>query len=162
MVWLFAFLFTLATKFCKIHACRLIFPRSVFLHHLLPLFYFAQVNPASYNSFRYGLVLLYLGTLLTVIGYHNGWIAFIRYVGFGLAGAGLVCVAGATYKSCSGLSRAQAVSIPYCTYYKARLTKFWNARTFLLIRITRCISTIGYKNNALVRLDRAVHTRTVL
>ena len=67
------------------------------------------MSPAAYNSFRYGLVLLYLGTLLVVIGYHNGWIAFIRYIGFGLAGGGLACVGMASYKSCARLARAQAV-----------------------------------------------------
>ena len=31
-----------------------------------------------FSTFRYGMVLLYVGTLLIVIGYHNPWIVFAR------------------------------------------------------------------------------------
>ena len=30
------------------------------------------------STFRYGMILLYVGTLLIVIGYHNPWIVFAR------------------------------------------------------------------------------------
>ena len=32
----------------------------------------------TYSTFRYGMVTVYVGTLLMVIGYHNPWIAFTR------------------------------------------------------------------------------------
>ena len=32
----------------------------------------------SYNAFRYGMITLYVGTLLMVIGYHNPWMTFSR------------------------------------------------------------------------------------
>ena len=32
----------------------------------------------SYNAFRYGMITLYVGTLLMVIGYHNPYMAFSR------------------------------------------------------------------------------------
>ena len=34
----------------------------------------------TYSTFRYGMITVYVGTLLMVIGYHNPWIAFTRYV----------------------------------------------------------------------------------
>ena len=36
----------------------------------------------TYSTFRYGMITVYVGTLLMVIGYHNPWIAFTRYVLF--------------------------------------------------------------------------------
>ena len=32
----------------------------------------------SYNAFRYGMISIYVGTLLMVIGYHNPYMAFSR------------------------------------------------------------------------------------
>lgn len=32
----------------------------------------------TYNAFRYGMITLYVGTLLMVIGYHNPWMGFSR------------------------------------------------------------------------------------
>ena len=32
------------------------------------------------TSFRYGLVLLYVGTLFVVVGYHKPWVDFSRYI----------------------------------------------------------------------------------
>ena len=32
----------------------------------------------SYNAFRYGMITLYVGTLLMVIGYHNPWMHYSR------------------------------------------------------------------------------------
>ena len=32
----------------------------------------------TYSTFRYGMITVYVGTLLMVIGYHNPWIAFTR------------------------------------------------------------------------------------
>ena len=34
----------------------------------------------TYSTFRYGMITVYVGTLLMVIGYHNPWIAFTRLV----------------------------------------------------------------------------------
>ena len=34
----------------------------------------------TYSTFRYGMITVYVGTLLMVIGYHNPWIAFTRYL----------------------------------------------------------------------------------
>ncbi len=65
----------------------------------------------AYNSFRYGLVLLYLGTLLVVIGYHNSWMSFIRYAGFVMVFAGLGCVGVSGWQSCRMFARAQAVRV---------------------------------------------------
>ena len=69
------------------------------------------MSPTAYNSFRYGLVMLYLGTLLVVIGYHNSWISFVRYAGFVMAAAGMSSMIAASWKSCSSFAREQAVSV---------------------------------------------------
>lgn len=36
------------------------------------------------------MVFLYLGTLLVVIGYHNPWVAFVKFIGILLAVAGVL------------------------------------------------------------------------
>ena len=59
--------------------------------------------------FRYGLVGLYLGTLLLVIGYHNAWLWFLRYVGMVLVILGSVGVAAAAAQSCFRVTRAREV-----------------------------------------------------
>ena len=40
----------------------------------------AWIKIPTYNAFRYGMITLYVGTLLMVIGYHNPWMAFSRYL----------------------------------------------------------------------------------
>ncbi|CAB4062716.1 unnamed protein product [Lepeophtheirus salmonis] len=49
-------------------------------------------SPFIFNIFRYGLALLYLGSLFIVIGYHNPWIAFIRYIGLSMIILGMACL----------------------------------------------------------------------
>lgn len=65
------------------------------------------MSPVIYNAFRYGLVLLYLGTLFVVIGYHNPWVGFIRYLGLGMVIVGLFLVCCAVGQSCSRYSQRQ-------------------------------------------------------
>ncbi|TRY67818.1 hypothetical protein TCAL_16962 [Tigriopus californicus] len=59
------------------------------------------MSPVIYNAFRYGLVLLYLGTLFVVIGFHNPWVGIIRYLGLGMVIVGLFLVTCAVVQSCS-------------------------------------------------------------
>ncbi len=70
------------------------------------------MTPLIYNTFRYGLVLLYLGTLFVVIGYHNPWVGFIRYVGLAMVALGLFCVGIATGQSCFRGIRSHRVRPP--------------------------------------------------
>ena len=51
------------------------------------------------------MVLLYLGTLFMVIGYHNNWVAFIRYIGITMVTMGVACVGSAVGKSLNQLVR---------------------------------------------------------
>ena len=36
------------------------------------------MSSKSYGLFRYAMVLLYIGTMLVVLGYHNVWLGFIK------------------------------------------------------------------------------------
>lgn len=58
----------------------------------------------SYNAFRYGMITLYVGTLLMVIGYHNPWMHYSRAFGFSLAIFGIGMIVTAFVKSCKNLS----------------------------------------------------------
>ena len=63
----------------------------------------------SHNTFRYGLILVYLGTLFIVIGFHNAWVAFVRYIGFVMVCVGLASLTSAVLQSCQGYSRSNRV-----------------------------------------------------
>ena len=80
---------------------------------LTNLFSPSWMSPQIYNTFRYGLVLLYLGTLFIVIGYHNPWVNFIRYVGLAMVGIGLVCAGSAIGQTCSRIARHHSVLLNY-------------------------------------------------
>ena len=62
------------------------------------------MSPAIYNTFRYGLVLLYLGTLFVVLGYHNPWVGFVRYMGLAMVVLGLIFVSSALGQSFTRLA----------------------------------------------------------
>ncbi|XP_059081786.1 uncharacterized protein LOC131879466 [Tigriopus californicus] len=69
------------------------------------------MSPVIYNAFRYGLVLLYLGTLFVVIGFHNPWVGIIRYLGLGMVIVGLFLVTCAVVQSCSRYSQRQQLNL---------------------------------------------------
>ena len=50
---------------------------------------------------RYGMVLLYLGTLFMVIGYHNNWVSFMKFLGLAMVILGILCVGSAVGRSFS-------------------------------------------------------------
>ena len=54
---------------------------------------------------------LYLGTLLLVIGYHNAWLWFLRYVGLTLVLLGTAGVVAAGAQSCFRVTRAREVRL---------------------------------------------------
>ena len=56
---------------------------------------------------RYGMVLLYLGTLFMVIGYHNNWVSFMKFLGLAMVILGILCVGSALGKSFSLLFEAR-------------------------------------------------------
>ena len=68
------------------------------------------MGPFLFNAFRYGLVLLYLGTLFVVIGYHNAWVGFVKYIGLGMVILGTILVGSATTQSCAKLAHRQVNS----------------------------------------------------
>ena len=58
-------------------------------------------------SARYGMVLLYLGTLFMVIGYHNSWVSFMKFLGLAMVILGILCVGSALGKSFSLMFEAR-------------------------------------------------------
>ena len=56
---------------------------------------------------RYGMVLLYLGTLFMVIGYHNNWVSFMKFLGLAMVILGILCVGSALGKSFSLMFEAR-------------------------------------------------------
>ena len=52
----------------------------------------------------------YIAAVFMVIGYHNSWVSFIRYVGISMVATGIACVAVAIIKSTLGLVRYTVVS----------------------------------------------------
>ena len=71
------------------------------------------MSPAIYNTFRYGLVLLYLGTLFVVLGYHNPWVGFVRYMGLAMVVLGLIFVSSALGQSFTRLATNHVGSLHY-------------------------------------------------
>ena len=62
---------------------------------------------AWYIPHRYGMVLLYLGTLFMVIGYHNNWVSFMKFLGLAMVILGILCVGSALGKSFSLMFEAR-------------------------------------------------------
>ena len=62
---------------------------------------------AWYIPHRYGMVLLYLGTLFMVIGYHNNWVSFMKFLGLAMVILGILCVGSALGKSFSVMFEAR-------------------------------------------------------
>ena len=62
---------------------------------------------AWFISARYGMVLLYLGTLFMVIGYHNSWVSFMKFLGLAMVILGILCVGSALGKSFSLMFEAR-------------------------------------------------------
>ena len=68
------------------------------------------MTPLIYNTFRSGLILLYLGTLFAVIGYHNPWVSFVKYVGYGMVIVGVGCLIMAALQGIYRYARANGVN----------------------------------------------------
>merc|ERR1719266_983719 len=65
-------------------------------------------NLTTTSSFRYGIVLLYMGLISVVIGMHNHWLYYIRYVGAFFAIGGSVLLLAVAVKACMDYLTEQA------------------------------------------------------
>lgn len=63
------------------------------------------------------MVLLYLGTLFMVIGYHNNWVSFMKFLGLAMVILGILCVGSAIGKSFSLMFEARVRDYSDYAYY---------------------------------------------
>jgi len=65
-------------------------------------------NLTTTSSFRYGIVLLYMGLISVVIGMHNQWLYYIRYAGAFFAIGGSFLLLAVAVKACMDYLTEQA------------------------------------------------------